>query len=154
MKATARSTRDVRIINVSSNAHRFGKIELPLAQKFYLRKTYGSTKLANILNAFYLARLVKDDGITVNAVHPGVVATDLWRNLPKIVSTIAKKFMLSAKQGAAPTIALASVEKLESTGQYYELSQPAKPAAIAYDEELQKQLFGETKKMVKEYLIG
>lgn len=154
MRATARTTKDVRIINVASNAHRFGKIDLPLAQAFYLRKTYGSTKLANILNAFYLARLVKDDGITVNAVHPGVVATELWRNLPKIVSTIAKAFMRTPQKGAETVIHLASTPKLEVTGEYWEDLHVAKPKQIARDEELQKQLFGETKKMVKEYLIG
>jgi len=157
MKLTARDTRDVRIINVASNAHRFGQIAFPLAQKFQffkLRGTYGSTKLANILNAFYLARLVKEDGISVNAVHPGVVATDLWRKLPKLVSTIAKKFMLTPKQGAEIIVKLASEQKLEATGQYYERTQGAKPKEVTRNEELQKQLFGETKKMVQEYLIG
>lgn len=154
MRATASTTKDVRIINVASNAHHFGKIDLPLAQAFYLRKTYGSTKLANILNAFYLARLVKDDGITVNAVHPGVVATDLWRNLPKVVSTIVKAFMRTPEKGAETVIHLASTPKLEVTGEYWEDLHVAEPKQIARDEELQKQLFGETKKMVKEYLIG
>jgi|GEM_PF-3572711 len=154
MKQTARDTKNMRIINVASDAHKFGQINFPLAQTFHVYKTYGSTKLANILNASYLAGLVREDGIFVNSLHPGVVATGLWRKLPKLLVNIAKRFMKSPDKGAETAIFLASTPNMRLSGQYLEDMKIAKLTDLAKNTDLQKQLFGETKKLLKEYLIG
>jgi len=154
MKQTARDTKNMRIISVASDAHKYGQIAFPLAQTFHVFKTYGSTKWANMLNASYLAGLVREDGIFVNSVHPGVVATDLWKKLPSLVANIAKKFMRTPEKGAETAIFLASSPNMRLSGQYLEDMKIAKPTELAQNADLQKQLFGETKKLLKEYLIG
>lgn len=153
LKLTASETKDVRVINIASDAHRFGKIKFPLAQGFHYFRTYGATKLANVLHAFYLARLFKDEGISINAVHPGVVATDLWRKLPSFISTIAKKFMVTPEQGAKTALTLALSPNPTGTGRYFENMKSVVPSKDAINTELMSELFSETQKLLAEYLI-
>lgn len=154
MRQTARDTKNMRIINVASDAHKYGQINFPLALTFHAFKTYGSTKLANILNASYLAGLVREDGIYVNSLHPGVVATGLWKKLPTLLANIAKRFMRTPEKGAETAIFLATTPNMRLSGQYLHDMKIAKPTELAQNADLQKQLFGETKKLLKEFLIG
>lgn len=75
--------RGARIINLSSEAHRFGQInfkDLQSKQRYSPWAAYGASKLANVLFTYELARrLPASAKVTVNAVHPGVVSTELWR---------------------------------------------------------------------------
>jgi NAD(P)-dependent dehydrogenase (short-subunit alcohol dehydrogenase family) len=71
-----------RIVVVSSTAHMFGKIKkdnLMLERYFKQFKAYANSKLANILFTIHLDKLLAGSGVTVNALHPGVVQTDIWR---------------------------------------------------------------------------
>lgn len=82
LKASAPS----RIVVVSSLAHKFGAInkdDLNSEKSYNKYKAYSQSKLANVLFTRELARRLRGTGVTVNAVHPGVVKTELGRHLVK-----------------------------------------------------------------------
>ena len=80
-----------RIVNVSSVAHAFGKIDfdnLNCEKAFSRWGAYGTSKLANILFTRSLAKRLKGTNVTVNSLHPGTITTELSRNVmhPIVVS--------------------------------------------------------------------
>lgn len=104
-----------RIINVSSLAHRYGKIkkvDLNSDKSYSEVHCYSQSKLANVLFTRELARRLKDSRVTVNALHPGAVNTELTRHVGKItvflpvflVKAVAYLFFKTAKAGAQTTI--------------------------------------------------
>ncbi|GKD77253.1 short-chain dehydrogenase TIC 32, chloroplastic-like protein, partial [Tanacetum coccineum] len=90
MKKTARqSKKEGRIVNLSSEAHRFTypegiRFDKINDEKQYSKyQAYGQSKLANILHANELTRHLKEEGteITANSLHPGVISTNLFRHI-------------------------------------------------------------------------
>ncbi|MGD0379138.1 MAG: SDR family oxidoreductase [Acidimicrobiales bacterium] len=81
---------------------------------------YSVSKLCNVLFAQELARRV-DAGITTYALHPGVIASDIWRRLPWPLEPLAKSFMKSTVDGARTSVYCASDPGLTGdTGRYYD----------------------------------
>jgi NAD(P)-dependent dehydrogenase (short-subunit alcohol dehydrogenase family) len=123
-----------RIVNVSSEAHRSGRIvwddpELARAGFKGLR-AYCNTKLALVLFTRELAR--RDPSIAVNAVHPGVIATRIWRAAPAPFVLLAKLVLTSPVKGARPLVRLAASEDVEGvTGCYFDRMKEAAPAPAA-----------------------
>jgi len=115
-----------RIVNVASEAHRFGTInfdDLGGERRYSTIGAYGQSKLANILFSYELARRLVGTCVTVNCLHPGGIASGLWTNngtLAQIVMKAGKLFLKTPEQGAQTTIYLASSDKVEGvTGKYY-----------------------------------
>ncbi|KAK6117640.1 hypothetical protein DH2020_048602 [Rehmannia glutinosa] len=161
MKKTARETkREGRIVNVSSEAHRlsykegirFDKIN---DQEGYKRwGAYGQSKLANVLHANELTRRLKEDGaeITVNSLHPGVIATNLFRHLgvfegnlgvfEGFVSTLGRLVLKNVQQGASTTCYVALRPELKGiSGEYFSDNNLAKASAMATDKDLARKLW-------------
>uniref|UniRef100_A0A8C2DRA2 Protein transport protein Sec61 subunit gamma n=1 Tax=Cyprinus carpio TaxID=7962 RepID=A0A8C2DRA2_CYPCA len=118
-----------RIINVASVAHTWGSIHLDdiNSEKGYSpRRAYGQSKLANILCTRSLAKRLQGSGVTVYSLHPGVVQSELFRNLSKPVQIAVKVFSPFTKttiQGAQTTIYCAVEPKLDNeSGRYYSLA--------------------------------
>ncbi|XP_076827964.1 retinol dehydrogenase 12, like isoform X2 [Brachyhypopomus gauderio] len=118
-----------RIINVSSMAHKWGTINLDdiNSEKSYDKsKAYSQSKLANVLFTRSLAKKLQGSGVSVYALHPGVVQTELWRHLSRVqqaVMWMAKPFTKTSVQGAQTTIYCAVAPELEKeTGKYYSTS--------------------------------
>jgi WW domain-containing oxidoreductase len=84
---------------------------------------YGQSKLANGLFAFELARRFEGTSATANAVHPGIIMTNLARHFPKwkqvAGSLIGWTFMKSMEAGAATTCYVASNPTLAGVNGYY-----------------------------------
>lgn len=122
---------DARIINVSSGGHSGGKFDINNLQsekKFSPFGTYFNTKLLNILFTLELAERLKEDNITVNALHPGVVATRFARNLGGVfrLYPLAKPFLLSPERGAETSVYLATSDEVKNiTGKYFIKCKPA-----------------------------
>lgn len=153
LRLTAQETQDVRIVNLTSDAHRFGKITFPLEkQPFHFFRTYGSTKLANLLHAKYLASLFAEENIRVNAVHPGVVATEFWRTLPNPVIKTIKLLMISPEEGAKTVLSVAAAPNLTASGQYFERMKSVVPSELARDTTLMNTLYRETTVLLAEFL--
>jgi len=84
---------------------------------------YRVSKLANVLFSRELAARLQGTGVTTYALHPGVVASDIWRRIPSAISGLAKLFMLTPEQGAQTSLHCATSPALaEETGRYYEKS--------------------------------
>jgi NAD(P)-dependent dehydrogenase (short-subunit alcohol dehydrogenase family) len=137
-----------RIINVASIAHEKAKgidwdaVRKPTRTVTGLRE-YEVSKLSNVLFTKALARRLDGTGVTTYAVHPGVVATDVWRQVPAPVRWVIKRFMITPEDGAQSTLRCATAPELASqTGRYYDASGKEKaPSPIADDVELANTLW-------------
>lgn len=101
MKASA----PARIINVSSVVHAYGKINRDdlLSEKSYSSlAAYNQSKLANVLFTRELAKRLHGTNVTANSLHPGVVATELFRNAGYLncATTFCQMFIKTPKSGA------------------------------------------------------
>jgi len=134
-----------RIVNVASEAHRGAKgINWDALREFDkgLIGAYSVSKLANVLYAKELARRLVATRVTTSSLHPGVVASDIWRKPPAPVRVIAKLFMISNEKGAQTSVYCATAPELASvSGRYYEKSAEKEPSAVAKDEALARELY-------------
>jgi len=152
---TIKASAPARIINVSSRAHTSGKIEFDNLQgeRDYSLGMYGNSKLANILFTLELTRRLEGTGVTVNALHPGFVATGFAKNNGKIIATLVSLFAplvaRSPAKGAETSIYLASSPDIEKiTGKYFYDSKVTVTARQATDMEVAKKLWDVSAEMV------
>jgi retinol dehydrogenase-12 len=134
-----------RIVNVASEAHRGAKgIDWEALRGFDkgLLRAYSVSKLMNILYAKDLARRLAGTRVTTYSLHPGVVASDIWRRLPAPIMVIAKLFMISNERGAQTQVYCATAPELATvSGRYYEKCREKEPTALAKDENLARELY-------------
>ena len=146
---TMQDSTQARIINVSSDAHQYGTIninDLGFKRGYFGMKAYARSKLANILFTYETVQRLGESRITVNALHPGHVATDIWRTEFSFVGPALKKvmgmFALTPEEGADNTIYLASSPDVAGvTGKYFVKREPAQSSPLSYDEDLAKRLW-------------
>ena len=96
-----------RVVNVSSRAHTSATInfdDLQGEREYGGWRAYCQSKLANILFTCELAKRVESSGVTVNCLHPGVISTGLFRNLPKIFQLPLRIFLSTPEKGAETSI--------------------------------------------------
>jgi NAD(P)-dependent dehydrogenase (short-subunit alcohol dehydrogenase family) len=136
-----------RIINVASRAHFRGRLDLdavvdPLA-RYNGIAAYASSKLANVLFTFALARRLAGSGITANCLHPGIVATNLLPVWLRAIKPLITRVIFDAERGARTTLHLAlSDEIAQLTGCYVDENQRVQAAsASAHDPALQEALW-------------
>lgn len=146
---------EARIINLSSAAHKAGKIyfdDLMLEKDYSGMKAYAQSKLANVLFTKELARRLADTPTTVNAVHPGVVATNFTDNMPgwaQPIAMVAKWFMISPEKGAETSIYLATDPEVANiSGDYFAKKTPAAVNPLANDPELARRLWEESERLI------
>ena len=97
------SSGDARIVHLSSIMHHLGKIDESTfkgRKKYSGTAAYGQSKLANLLFSNALAKRLPA-GITSNAVHPGGVDSDIYRELPTLVYKIFRLFLISTERAGA-----------------------------------------------------
>lgn len=112
---------------------------------------YGQSKLANGLFAMELARRLEGTPATSNALHPGIVETNLFRHSSTRVSGGAGE--LSVEQGAATSCYLAAHPLVASvSGQYFEDCNPAAPSELMMNTELAEQLWSVSEELGADYL--
>jgi NAD(P)-dependent dehydrogenase (short-subunit alcohol dehydrogenase family) len=146
-----------RIINVDSDNHRFVRLDmqdLQLQHRYGFLRAYGRSKLALLLFTYELARRLQGAGITVNALEPGPTATNFGQREARPIARMFLRFISSRfgspEEGAKTSIYLASSPKVETiTGKYFVKSVPRRSSARSYDESLQRQLWGESAKLVQ-----
>jgi len=137
-----------RIVNVASDAHRWGALDFDDLQNertYKAMKVYGQSKTANILFTQELARRLAGSGVSVNALHPGAVATRLGRGSGAhfdLLQRVIGVFMKSPAQGAETSIYLASAPELEGvSGRYFANRKEKAPMPHASDPALAKRLW-------------
>ena len=145
-----------RIINVSSVGHYNGHInfdDLNLEKEYGGWKAYGQSKLALVLFTHELAKKLQGTGVTVNAVHPGTVATNIWsRPLGPVgfIMALPKLFMTSPEKGAETIVYLASSPDAKSlSGEYLEKLKVKKSSDESYNEEIAQRLWDVSAKLTR-----
>lgn len=146
-----------RVVNVSSNAHQRGRIDFDDLQsrgRFSGFGVYSNTKLANILFTHELDRRRGTAGVTVNALHPGFVATNFGRNNSGVIgwamTRIVPYFAKTVEEGARTSVYLAaSPEVTGVSGQYFVDCRPVKSSPASYDRAAAERLWA-----VSEELTG
>jgi retinol dehydrogenase 14 len=146
-----------RVVNVASNGHYGGTLDfddLGFERGYQIMRAYSRSKLADVLFTRELARRLRGTGVTVNCVHPGVVATNIWDHGPAIsrpIFAIAKRVgMISPAAGGATIVYLAaSPEVAAKTGLYFEKNLPKSPSRLAQDDALAARLWEESAHLVK-----
>jgi dehydrogenase/reductase SDR family protein 13 len=140
-----------RIVNVSSVGHlRARGIDWAMLQ----RRTepvrsgfaaYAVTKLMNVLHAKELARRLANSRVTTYALHPGGVATNIWRALPRPLQWLLKRALLTEEQGARTQIHCATAPELaRETGRYYDNLRDVACNPLAEDPGLARELWERT----------
>jgi NAD(P)-dependent dehydrogenase (short-subunit alcohol dehydrogenase family) len=143
-------SRAARIVNVASNSHYPGKIDLESFTKnknYFILRAYEQSKLANVIFTYELARRLGRSTITVNALHPGRVKTNMGNKAKNPIHslgwTIAKLWgSVSVEEGAKTSVYLATSEEVkETTAEYFADCKPKKSSALSYDKELARELW-------------
>jgi NAD(P)-dependent dehydrogenase (short-subunit alcohol dehydrogenase family) len=128
-----RQSAPARIVNVASGAHYGAKgIDFEAVRKSTRTVTgmreYSVSKLANVLHAQELARRLDGAGVTTYSLHPGVIASDIWRKVPWPARVVMKRRMDSPEQGARTSVYCATAPELaDQTGLYYDECAPKQP---------------------------
>ena len=135
-----RASAPARIVNVASDAHKFAPLDfddLNSLKRYATMRVYGQSKLANILFTSELARRLEGSGVTVNALHPGAVATGLGQNngaWARALIAVLRPFFRTPDDGAATSIYLASAPEVASvSGKYFAKRREKRPSAAAQD---------------------
>jgi NAD(P)-dependent dehydrogenase (short-subunit alcohol dehydrogenase family) len=142
-----KSSAPARIITVASRAHyRAPGIDWNAVQCRTRTVTalaeYSVSKLANVLFSAELGRRLAGSGVTTHSLHPGVVATEIWRKVPWPAGHLIKLFMISPEEGAATTLYCAtSPEVSDQTGLYYSQCKVRTPSDVAQDPALAAELW-------------
>jgi retinol dehydrogenase 12 len=155
IRATAQMAGTARIITVASRAHQrvegidFDVLEQPTKTATGF-KEYGVSKLANVLFSMELARRLKGSGVTTYSLHPGVVATDVWRSVPWPFQPLIKRFMITAEEGAQTSIHCATAPALATkTGLYWVNREARNPSPVGRDAALAAELWRRSEAWVK-----
>jgi dehydrogenase/reductase SDR family protein 13 len=140
-----------RVVNVSSVGHLQAKgIDWSmLERRTEPRRSgfadYAATKLMNVLHAKELARRLGGTRATTYALHPGGVASNIWRAVPQPVRWILMRFLDSNEEGArTPLYCATAPELVGSTGRYYDKRREAPCNPLADDVALARQLWVRT----------
>jgi retinol dehydrogenase-12 len=145
-----RASVPARIVTIASRAHYkasgidFEAVRRPTASLTALPE-YEVSKLANVLFSAELARRLGNNGITTYSLHPGVIASDIWRRIPWPLRPLALSFMSSLEDGARAVLdAAVNPARAAETGRYYNEGQERHPSKLAQDPELARRLWEES----------
>lgn len=139
-----------RIIQVSSQGHRFGGLDLDdlnwERRRFKGLQGYGASKVAQLLTVWELADRLKGSSVTINAVHPGEVKTNIGMN-NELLYRLYKRYLIwwmlkePEISGNAIYYLAAAPEMAEVSGRFFNLTIDEKPAPHALDRSLGKRVW-------------
>jgi len=135
-----RASTPARVVTVASQVHYsapgidFETLRRPARGLTGMRE-YGVSKLANVLFSAELAQRLEGTGVTTYALHPGVVASDMWRRVPWPVRPLITRRMISVTEGARTSLYCATAPELAGvSGRYYDTCAERAPSRVATPE--------------------
>jgi NAD(P)-dependent dehydrogenase (short-subunit alcohol dehydrogenase family) len=147
-----------RVVIVASQGHYRAKgIDWDAVQRPSATVTafpeYCVSKLANVLHAKELARRLAGTNVTTYSLHPGGVASDIWKRRMGPFAILLRPFLITNEEGAKTQLHCETAPELASeTGLYYDKSKPKEPSRLALDVALQDELKARSDEWVKSYL--
>ena len=139
-----------RVIQVNSQGHRFGGLKLDdlnWDKRHYKGlQGYGAAKVAQLYTVWELAERLKGTGVTINAMHPGEVKTNIGMN-NELSYRLYNRYVIGwflknpHISGSAIYYLAAAPEMAETSGVFFNQTIPEKPAAHALDKELGKKVW-------------
>jgi len=145
-----KATPGARIVSTASDAHKAGKLDfddLQLEKGYGVARSYGTSKLCNILFTRELAKRLGDTGVTANCLHPGFVGTRFGLNnakgpLLRGLQRVIMLFGLTPEEGAKTIIHLASSPDVATiSGKYFYKCKIEEPTAAAQSDADAKRLW-------------
>ena len=145
---TLKANASGRIVNVASNSmtKTINLDDLQSERTFKPFAVYGQAKLAMVLSTYALARRLAGTGVTVNALHPGITATQIIGEVApplfRPFTGLMKRFLLTPEQGAATAIYLATSPAVAGvSGKYFIREKETPSVPISYNEALQERIW-------------
>lgn len=148
-----------RVVNVASIEHYDATMDLSdlgfERSGWSIVKAYRRSKLGNVMFTRALAKRLEGKGVTVNAVHPGAVATGIWDKaspgwIQPMIWLAKKLLMITPEKAAKSIVQLALSAEVEGkTGLYFNKVEPKEPSKLALDDELAEKLWAESARLVK-----
>ncbi|MBB6096935.1 NAD(P)-dependent dehydrogenase (short-subunit alcohol dehydrogenase family) [Deinobacterium chartae] len=147
------STPGARVVNVSSEAHRLGRVrfdDLEGQRHYSAWRAYNQSKLANLLFTRELSRRLLPQGVTVNALHPGLVNSGFGKGAGgDPLMRLLAPFSITPEQGALSSVYLASsADVARVSGRYFVRERPVRPAPQAQDDRAARRLWQISARMV------
>jgi NAD(P)-dependent dehydrogenase (short-subunit alcohol dehydrogenase family) len=137
-----------RVVNVASEAHRFGHVylsDLQFERRYFGFRVYATSKLENILFTYELARRLAGRPVTANCLHPGTVASGFGRNNRDYFGLGARllaPFLLGPARASETSVYLAASPEVQGqSGRYYVRRKPRRSSAESRDEVLARALW-------------
>ena len=160
LKSVLEKNKPARIVNVNSKLYVKGKLDLkatPAGKDFSPMKTYANSKLCNAMFTVDFAKEMEGSGVTINAVHPGVINTGIGDS-PKLISQlmkVVKLFWKSPEYGAAAPAWLATGKELDGVnGLYYNEKATMEYAEVVKDEALRNALQQKTEALLEKQKVN
>jgi retinol dehydrogenase 12 len=129
-----------RVVNVASDAHYSARgIDFDAVRRrtptFTGQREYAVSKLCNVLFAQEFARRYCGAGVSSYSLHPGVVASDIWRRVPWPARNVIKRRMLTTEEGAATSVYCATSDAVAAdSGLFYDKCAVRAPSQVATPE--------------------
>lgn len=147
LQRAVQATGEARIVHLASIAHNLGRIDpatFRSRSRYHVLGAYAQSKLGNLLFSNVLARRLPP-GITSQALHPGGVASPIYRDLPKWQYALMRPFLIGPEPAAKLIAELAlAPERKGQTGGYYSIQHPKLVSRAARDEALQDRLYAQS----------
>lgn len=152
---TLKASAPARIVNVSSAQHANAHIEFDNLQgekKYGNLSSYNQAKLALLLWTYELAHRLEGTGVTVNALHPGITATNFPSGMTGVLAwgmRLSTPLLLTPEKGAQTTLYLATSPEVDGvTGKYFVKSRETKSSSRSYDQAVGSRLWEVTEQLV------
>ena len=146
-----------RIIQVNSEGHRFSGVNIDDVnwdKHFYTGlRGYGASKSAQLLTVWHMAQALEGTGVTINAMHPGAVKTNIGNNNGWLyrwyLRNVTWHFLKDPRISGEALYYLASSPKLNDvSGKFFNLTILETPARHALDPVKQKQIWDLSMEMI------
>ena len=148
LRPTLEKTPGARVVSVSSEAHRRGKIDFDDLQgrkRWSAIGAYAASKLANVLFTRELARQLAGTGVTANCLHPGVIGSGFASTdggFAALLARLARPFLATTEDGAKTQIYLcSSPDVAKVSGKYFDKCRERQPSRAAQDDAVARDLW-------------